>query len=497
MGDMTTSVLAGIILQGVAVWFTHRAINGQWLTRVGGLLLLMAVLFHGVTEIVQWIWPGRNGYRQIVGQDAIDSWTLTVSVAILLYALVYGGICLHRLPKGQRAREADGTSSYIEGLRLRWLLLLAVLLGGVTVSGFGLAAPTLYGQAPSSEGDYLVSGLVSQFLVTVAGLVGAVALVRYGRRWALPLLLIQGGCLIVAGSRSTMLVSAVLSLYGAALAGVRLPRRQLVGAALLVAFLAISLSAARGAVGRDAFLPDRGAARVEGLVDGVLALSSRQSQEAILEDSVYRFDGNTFGALVHDRLQDGVQPVGLVTMWNNLLLGVPSFIDKGKLERSVEARNEETYLNLHFRLDPSIDYLPGMLGPMLGYFGVPGLMVLVILLGLVFAGVDLLVTATASAARLLLGMGFAQCALFYETGPPTFVTTLRGVLTLIVLVWAARLAGRLLRGQDTWAPGAARRPVAGQSPPTSRTTGDGQRGAFGPRRGTDMVPPAARATWAG
>ncbi|MFD2766141.1 hypothetical protein [Micromonospora eburnea] len=493
---MTRSVLAGLVLQAVAVWFTHRAINGQWLTRVGGQMLLMAVLFHGVTEIVQWVWPGRNGYRQLVSQDTLDDWTLTVSAAILLYALAYGAICFVWLPRAQPPPGAAGLrGSYIEGLRLRWLLLLAVLLVGVTVSGSGLAPPALYGQDSPTEGNYVLSGLVSQFVITIAGLVGAVALVRFGRRWALLLLLVQGGFLILAGSRSMVVFSAVLSLYGAALAGVRLPRRQLVGAALLVGFLAVSLSAARDAVGRDAFLPEHGAVRAEGLADGVRALSSPQSQEAILDDTVYRFDGNTFGALIYNRLQEGAQPVGLTTVWNNVLLGVPSFIDKGKLQRSLEVRNEESYLDMHFRLDPSIDYLPGMFGSMLGYYGVVGLMVLAILLGLGLAAIDRLVAASASAVRLLLGMGFVQCALSYETGPPTFITTLRGVVALIAVVLVVRWAGALVRRLRPEAAGAAWRPETPRRGPAGPTAGEDRARSPRPARDAAAGQVAARATW--
>src|SRR4051812_787337 len=79
---MTTSVLTGLLLQGIAVGSVHVSIKGRWLHHLGAMFLAVAVIYHGGSEVLQAMWPGRSRYRTMVAQADVDAWMLLVSAAI-------------------------------------------------------------------------------------------------------------------------------------------------------------------------------------------------------------------------------------------------------------------------------------------------------------------------------------------------------------------------------------------------------------------------------
>ncbi|AVT36138.1 hypothetical protein [Plantactinospora sp. BB1] len=433
---MTVSVLTGLVLQFLAAVIVHVAIRGDWLRRPAALMLLMAILGHGITEVMQWIWPGRNAYfRDYVSQAALDNWIRLVSVAILSYAVAY--VLVLRIRRRDAGTAGGESSAHISRLRLGWLLLLAAPLLLATFQGRGALQPVAPGQTASRE-NYALVGLAGQFLVPLLAVIGAVVLVRYGSRWMLPLFVVQGALLSMAGSRSMIVTACLLSLFGARLCGVRLSRRQVAWVVVVVAFFTVLISSTRSVAGRETFTQGIGAERrIDGLVDGVAALPTAESREAVLNDVVYRFDTNTFGTLVLESLSRHTPPVGLETTRNNLLIVVPSFLDPDKLSRTVESRSEESFLDRRFGLDQRVDWLPGIFGAMLGYFGALGLPVLALLFGAAMGVAERFALRRASTARFLLGVGLAQCALLYSAGPQALFVTMRGVLFFVLLLWVA------------------------------------------------------------
>jgi hypothetical protein len=430
--------MIGLTLQAAAVLIVHLAIRGRWSRHLGALFLAMAVLGHGLTEIVQQIWPGRNTvFRSLVSQHEIDNWVLLVSTAILLYATAYAAVIAVHRPV-----EAQPAGRYIAGLRLRVLLGLTAPLIVATMLGHGAQAPVAIG-ASTPTGDYFMSGLASLFLVPLMALTGVVVLVRYGTRWTLPVLGAQAALLAFAGTRSMIAIALVLSIFGARLCGARLPRGHLTAVVAVALLFTATISVSRATGGRDAFLADQGTSgRLTALTDGASHLGSPGAGDAILNDLVYRFDDNTYGALILDSLQHGYRPVGLATVRNDLLLGVPRFLQPGKLSTAVEDRNEEQYLDAHFGLDSNIDYLTGVLASIVGYYGPLGLLIAALLIGVAFALAEAMVAKAASPTRLVLAVGLAQCVLLYEGGPAVYITTLRGAVVLMAAVWAGRRVWR-------------------------------------------------------
>jgi hypothetical protein len=437
---MTVSVMIGLLLQLIAAAIIHIAIKGRWLNHLGALFAAMAILEHGLTELMQWLWPGRNTiFRGLVSQSAIDNWIILVSVAILLYAVTYAILTLRR-------RRATGPqpiaepSAYVARLRLPWLLLLAAPLLIATARGHGVLAPLAVGaDATADNRNYLLSGLATQYLLLLTALIGVVVVARHGRRWLLPVFVAQAVLLAFAGIRSMIVIAAVLTILGIRLAGVRPSRRQLALIVAVAGFFVVTISASRATDGRTAFLADQGATgRLTALTDGVTHLASSGSGQAILSSLVYRFDNNTYGALVLEALEHGNQPVGLATVRNDVLLGVPSVLRADKLDSSLETRNEEQYIDVRMGLNPGIDYLTGVLGTILAYYGPWGLLIAAILIAVAFAAAEAVITKAASPTRLVLAIGLAQCVMLYESGPVVYITIMRGFVLLAALVWVIR-----------------------------------------------------------
>jgi hypothetical protein len=189
------------------------------------------------------------------------------------------------------------------------------------------------------------------------------------------------------------------------------------------------------------------------LTDGVAALFDGTHGQAVLNDLVYRFDCNSYGALILDGLNRDIEPIGPATLVNNAALGIPSFINQGKLSTSLADRNEEIYINLRFGLDIYEDWLPGVLGTLVAYWGPVGLLILAMLLGVMYAAAERFIRKTSTPWRLVVALGLAQCALLYEVGPQVYFVQFRGAVTITVAVvllrWVKPILPRIRRARVT------------------------------------------------
>lgn len=427
------------MIQVIALGVMHFAVHGRWLHHFGALFLAMAFLYHGLTEVMQWIWPGRNDeYRSLIDQRLIDNWVLFVSVVMLIYAI---GYAVARPKLAEVDHPTDPPEAYVEGLSIKWLALLTIPLLYFTLQGLGAIQTNVVG-AENGRSNYTVGGLALQFLVFNMAVLGAVVIIRKGAKWAIPVILAQAFFLSLAGARSMVLASCVLSVYGALIAGVKIPRQRLVAGALIMVMLGVFISSARAEVGRAVFGDNQTfSARVGAIGSGALALTSSANREAVLEDMVYRFDGNTFGALILENANEA-DPVGLRTVRNTIALAIPSFIYRGKLNLSLEERNEETYIIYRYGLPPKVDFLPTFWGSVLAYFGPVALLVLALFIGIAVARLDAWVLRSASPVLFLFGIGLGLAVIQYEQGVPALILTMRGVLLFMAMLWAVRIVNR-------------------------------------------------------
>lgn len=425
---VSVSDVVGLLMQLTALWLVHVTIKGRWLNHTGAMLLAMACVYHGFTEVLQFLFPGRNQYRaQLLDQGMLDRWMLLVSGALLTYAVVYAAAMRGRpaTPEPDRLRVA-----FLQGLQVKWMLLLCGPLIVLSLRGQGAVAPGAIGTT-ADQSNYATAGLAGQFLVFLTALTAIVVVARFGGGWLLPVLAVQAGILGLIGMRSAILVSAVLVLYGIRRLGVTYSKKMLATALVFIAVAAMSISASRAVSGRAAFMANQGAGgRVAALTSGLTAIPSQG--DAILNDFVYRFDANVFGPQVVHGLDDGAPPVGLTTLGNDVQLAVPSFLNPNKLTSDVTQRDERAYFDAQFGINPNLDMLPGLWGFMPGYFGLVGMFVLSASLAVAMAALDRWLGSHITQSAFLVSMGVTLSVLMYENLPTGFLTQGRGVLLFVV-----------------------------------------------------------------
>jgi hypothetical protein len=423
---MTISIAIGLALQGMAVTIVHVTVRGRWLSHAGAIFLAMSVVFHGLTEVIQLILPGYNNYRRLINQHDLDRWMILVSTAILIYAGTYA-IVMRYLGRGEPITPADLT-----GIKTWWLLALTV---PVLVSMMAGRSET---KLESGGAEYFVGGLTTQFLMILVSLAGAQLILRWGSRWLLPVLGGQVLLISLSGQRNLIIMTCVVTVFVAALCGVRPSRPQLLTACACGLVVVFGISAARSTAGRESFDPGQGSAtRLTAVATGVQALGTAEGWDSVRQDTVYRFDGNILGTLVDARLAAGAAPIGLATVRNSLDAAVPSFVDPRKTDRPVDELSEKAYIVDHLGLYYfyQMDFLPGWFGPLAAYGGPWILLILAALLGLLTSGIDILVRRRPSGPKVILAAGFVLSFVQYERGLPNLVLVLRGALVIAVIAW--------------------------------------------------------------
>lgn len=404
-----------------------RRVRRRWLSHVGALFVIMAFIFHGLTEVAQLLFPGMNPYRVNVAQEDIDSWILVVSVAILLFSIVYS-LRLRQLSRRTVQPLSNRTPS------LDWRLILALTLPGYVA--------ILSGQKPGDLG-YWVVGLTSQFLIFGISLTAISFLVkRASSVLIMPVIIIQSLTIALIGSRLLVVVLIIILLSVLLRYGINIRFRDLLFALLMTSCVVVLISVARFSVGRET-LSGTTSDRLGGLVSGVQALGNqRVSSLNLAEDFVYRFDGNSFNAMVYNRLLSDRSTTGLAPFWNNFVLAVPSFLNPTKLDLDETVRSEKTFLTLHYDLPQGFDYIPTTLGVIFSYYGTIGLWISLSVLGWFLSTIDHWLQTSRTLLSLLVGIGLTYCVVFIEQGITVYFLTFRGIFTLFLFLAPLSLIAR-------------------------------------------------------
>jgi hypothetical protein len=454
---MTVSVVTGLALQTMAVWIIHIGIRGRWISHIGAIFLAVAVAYHGLTEVMQWIWPGgRNSYRKLIGQSPMDDWLLAVSAALLAYAIIF--VITLRTRHRNELQEPSEPVEYLRGIRIKWLLIAVAPLILLTATGSQSASYDPNGG--NDTGSLSVAGgLVQQFLIPLSAIAAAALIAAKGQRWILPTLGGLAAIMALDGDRRSIIFATVITLYTLALAKVRIPRTTLAAAVAAAVLLILSVSASRAVLGRGEFYAGAGAdTRSTALMSGGSALGSSEAWSGIKDETVDRLDGNTFGALINLQLHSGIPGVGVSTIDDSLRLAVPAFLLPGKNDVPLIERNEEVFIQKHFALSVDDDFIPGLFGTAVGYYGWPGLIIVAMLTAFLLALLDRSIHRRASPVRLALGSGLVLAVLLYEQGLPGLLTIGRSGVALAVGLWLVQRslrwrAARSETGDDQHAAG--------------------------------------------
>jgi hypothetical protein len=439
---VSATLWLALILQATAVALMRHRLGRTWLRRPVTLLVLTAVTYSGVTEVLL-AFPSVRVWdlnRQGENQAYIDSAALIMSAGLL--ALV----CCYLATRPERCQwEPDGSQAAAAARVLDWRLFAAACLplAVLTYHGRGINSSTAAGTTSVS--------LASEFLVVLVLLASFSFLLRHGMRWFVPVLIVQSLFLATAGERNPLLTDAIILLILLAQVGMRPSRRQVAATLALIAIGILAITGYRAQSGRSLFAQDTGArARIEAIGDGLYSIFRSSNAvgtgPGLIAQAAARFDGNAFAGDVLQGLRTGHQPLGAAGVAESALVVVPSALWPAKLSHSTGLNPTGTVIR-DFGLQPvtgtAIAPLPTFLGLYLAFLGPYWLVVFLAGLGFAFGWAERWLLRRFTVPRLVALGAALQAAFAYEAGLPTMLVALR---TALVLALAVKLLQALRAG---------------------------------------------------
>jgi hypothetical protein len=433
---MSDLVILGLLIQLVALVLLFNRLGRTWYSHLGAIFILMAVLYHGISEIFISLFSSQDAYRSLFEAKYVGQFVVLISVAILVFTIAYVWAIGSRPGPVLVAGTPDAAlTKQVFDYRLMFLItapLLILTLGGQGFdSGGGLAGGVSVGTTV---------GLTEQFFVLGIVLSGFGFVMRFGDRWIVPVLVVQSLILALLAERLLILTGALMLIYALSRMGTRLKRNHVVVGLVLLALFGWAITAARGAEGR--YAQSSGASvRLSFITTGMSHLFAASTGEEIAYTLGYRVDGDSYGAMSLQALDNGSSPVGLTPLKNDLLLAIPSFLDPSKDLSNIENRSDKLYVEENLpipELQTSsgiyLDILPTQLGGLTPMLGPIGLIFAALALGLGFAVLDRWLRRGDGPARMLISLGVLYSVLDYEGSWDSYTTTARGILLLVALL---------------------------------------------------------------
>jgi hypothetical protein len=438
---VSVTLCIALCLQAASVALMRHRLGRLWLRRPVTLLVLTAVTYNGLAEIVLAV-PSIRAWddnRTGISQASIDHAALITSVGLLALVICYLATRPERCDDGPGPDAAAVAARFLD-----WRIFAACCLPLAVLAYLGRG----YNSDLTSVNSSTSGGLSAEFLVVLVSLAAFSFLLRHGMRWFLPVLIVQSALLAAAGERNPLLVDAIILLLLLAHVGLRPTGRQ-VGATMALTALAImALTSYRSEEGRALFMQSSGpTARIEAIGSGLTALlhpgTGGNGQAGLVAQAAARLDGNSFAGGVQMGLQSGDHLLGAAAVGESMLVVVPSALWSAKLSHGAGLNptgTEVRRFGLQQVADAAIAPLPTFLGLYLGFLGAGGLIAFLAVLGAAFGWAERWLMRRFTVPRLVaLGAAF-QASFAYEAGFPTMLVTLRTAAVLAGAVWAVQKA---------------------------------------------------------
>jgi hypothetical protein len=415
-----------LLLEALAVCVVILGPKGRARFDLFGVqFVIVAAIYHGLTEVMQSIFPDANFYRRFVNEEDVTAWLWIVSGSLLIFA------CAYVVSSRFGTRSVRPSASNAVSLERPWLWLL------MTVPIY-----LIYVFGVTDVDSYWAGGLAQQFLL-LGIVLTSVACVQAGVSPVMAIV-IQTGAASLLASRLYTVSLAIMLLTALYTAGVRLRYREALYSGVLLALVVPTISLARASVGRQQLLGGV-AARADGISKGGQLLASGQGAADLIDDFVYRFDGNTFPALIYNQYERGHSAAGILPLVNDIWVAVPAFLNPSKTDADVISRNDAGYTIAWFGLPDSttVSFVPTQLGVLYGCTGVILFPLVLALCGVLAEQIDRRLGRLRSTDGLILKVGLCQANLFMEMGFIVYPVALRGALVLIavtrLVAWSSRV----------------------------------------------------------
>lgn len=430
---MSVTLLAGWTLQLAALAILFSRLRRGWVRHLGAIFIILAVTYHGLGELLYRLYPEYNTYRLNLTEDQQADFFVPISIAILVLTVVY--VAALSEPGQTFQLDTHDLRAYFDW---RVMTLISTPLVVWTLAGRGLSGA----QADVASGQTLSGGLTGQFFLPVLTLTAVAYVLRFGPRTLLPAMLVEVAVLASVGQRGEVVVAIVLLVYAASRIGTPLPKRGLAAVGFVAVVFFLVLTASRATLGREPFADGAGfTGRVDALVVGTQNITTPQTADALEETAGYRLDGNAFAGLELARINEDRESLGFAPLVNSVTLAVPSAFNPAKLDSALEVRSEKYLAQVQLGL-PYRDSLVTQLGGTVGWFGVPGLLVAALLIGLLLGRLDTGLLAGPTPKRLLIGVGALDAFAHYSRAIDTWAVTARGVLVLLFVLWMTQVLRR-------------------------------------------------------
>ena len=422
----------GVFLELVGVSLIMWRLRGRWLGHTGAVFAVVLFFYHGVTEVVQVAFPNQNPYRLITNAGALGTTLVMAGAALIIFAVMY----LLALGRG------DPEPLSVSALEPLWHARVPLFAMAIATAYFrvtGQVSGDLAGASTAS--GYWLTGLVLEYGDFSMALAILALIYRWPREGTLVVLtgVLALTTALSGASRLLMLIAVLMTLGSAARYGrvIRLSRLVVLGVFGLALMLAIS--AARQAVGREMLKEGGSKDRLQGFASGISSIQGNSDAQAgVLYDFVYRFDGNSFSAIVRDSFDKGMVPMGPYPLAADAALVVPSFLYPAKLSIDPMLMNEKFLAVLYFAL-PYGDYNVMGMGHLYAMFGTAGFLLAAALGGALFGRLDRWLRTRPTLGGAIVAIGLLRCATYYEWGLSIYLTTARSLLTMYILLmgWLA------------------------------------------------------------
>lgn len=429
---MTIPLVVALLLMVGSVLLLRRVLGPTWLRRPFVLMILVACVYHGVSELLLMDESIRNDdiYRRFVPAEWAHIGAMVVSIGMFAATVAY---LIGLKVKGREGgTDLSSLKAAMRPLDWRLLALATIPLAVVTYQGQGYAA----GRALDARYDSTLTLLSNQFLVAVVVLTTFSFVTKHGPRWFVPAVAVQCVVLAAAGQRLELVIAAASVWVFLAIFAQVPTRRQMLTVAVIGGLLAASITGVRAAQGRGVFQSNTGITeRLTAMVDNVTSAGNRQ--DSATDPIVQRLDSNEWAGGVMRSLESGTPPEGLGAVLDSMLVVVPTALNPDKNNRSEQERSTKAEQIWRFGLAPT-DHLPGHFGLWIGLTGPILFPFVMALFGWLFAKVEWWAIRKATTARMVTLVLLLVGALFYERGIPSLLVFLRFAIPLGVLAWFAQ-----------------------------------------------------------
>ncbi len=418
--NLTTLNLCAIGIQAAAVLLIALKLRAQVLGKLGFLFMATTFVYHGASELLQGFFPGRNQYRLLTGDEALSRWLWLITATTCLFTATYLlKVSVNKPRLGLERLLRDFKGAYF----LKWPVLLSLGLGAMIMV-------TIRRGSAGNE-SYLLSGLADQFNLLILTLsLATLTLTTRGKHLILTIVL-YGVTMSTVGQRTFTALTILLAMSAAVRYGVEISRRTIGVIVVVIATAFIAISASRSDHGR--FSEESFQERLEAIISGLNKPVASLPIDDVLDDTVYRLDGNSYGALILDKQMEGYGVTGLRGIGITLAYMVPSFIYTEKYDLDPSMRNEEAYADQFYALDGDVDFVADFWNMVLAYSGALGLLFFGALLGWGFASLDNWLSTTMTVNGYLAGVALSMIPMNLELGVAGIPMTLRGLVALLVV----------------------------------------------------------------